>query len=97
MHTCVHEPAVLTCCQTNISSPPYEPEQRQPQPRSPLYAHNELRVCEVCYPKSSVDSILNKCKPRLRKHLQTKAMLTLDCTVYNYNTVLNSTEVATSP
>lgn len=78
MHTCGHEPAVLTCRQTNIGSPPYDLEQRQPHPRGPTKAHNKLRVCEVCFSKSSVDSIFNKRKPGLCKNLQIKAMWTLD-------------------
>ena len=80
MHTYGHQSAVLTCCQTNVCSPPDEPEQRQPQPRGPPYAHNKFRVYEMCFPKSSVDSILNNCKPWLRKHLQIKAVLTRECT-----------------
>ena len=91
VHTCGHEQAVLTCCKTNMKSPYTRPAEHQSQPRSPSYAHNELCVCEVCFPKSCVDSVLNKCKPRLCKHLQTKAMLTLARTVYNL--VLNCTHV----
>ncbi len=83
MHICGHELAALTCCQTNIESPPDEAEQRQPQPRNPSYAHHQLLVCEVCLRKPSVDSVLHKRKPRLRKHLQIKAMLTFYCTVFN--------------
>lgn len=71
----LHEPATLTCCQTNISSPPHEPERCQSQPRSPSYAHNKLCVCKVRFPKLSVDCVLNKRKPRLRKHLQIKDVL----------------------
>ena len=60
-----------TCGEANISSPPDQPEECQPESSNPWDANDKLLVSEEVFGDSFVDTGLHKSIPRLCEYLHT--------------------------